>query len=68
MDPRLSPLKGVEAGGIHLDIFRENTEGVYVNLGGRFKPDTPDEVAGQTIACGVVDEFFCLWVKMAQAA
>ena len=53
MDPRLSPLKGVEAGGIHLDIFRENTEGVYVNLGGRFKPDTPDEVA--------VEEDFNTW-------
>jgi 3-isopropylmalate dehydrogenase len=43
----------VEAGGIHLDIFRENTEGVYVNLGGRFKPDTPDEVA--------VEEDFNTW-------
>lgn len=47
LDPRLSPLKGAEVGGIHLDIFRENTEGVYVNMGGRFKADTPDEIAIQ---------------------
>ncbi|UCC23862.1 MAG: isocitrate/isopropylmalate dehydrogenase family protein [Gemmatimonadales bacterium] len=46
-DPRLSPLRDVKPGGIHLDIFRENTEGVYVNLGGRFKPDTLDEIAVQ---------------------
>ena len=44
-DPSLSPLRDVEPGAIHLDIFRENTEGVYVNLGGRFKPDTTDEIA-----------------------
>ena len=46
-DPRLSPLRGMEGRGIGLDIFRENTEGVYVNLGGRFKAGTPDEVAIQ---------------------
>jgi 3-isopropylmalate dehydrogenase len=26
-------------------VFRENTEGVYVNVGGQFKRGTPDEVA-----------------------
>ena len=34
-------------GGIHLEIFRENTEGPYVNMGGTFKGGTPDEVAIQ---------------------
>ena len=28
-------------------MFRENTEGVYVSIGGRFKADTDDEVAIQ---------------------
>jgi len=28
-------------------VFRENTEGVYVGVGGRFKPGTEDEVALQ---------------------
>jgi 3-isopropylmalate dehydrogenase len=27
--------------------LRENTEGVYVGIGGRFKPDTEDEIAIQ---------------------
>ena len=26
-------------------VFRENTEGLYVMMGGNFKKDTPDEVA-----------------------
>lgn len=49
MAPRFTPLKGFENGErtIHLDIFRENTEGIYVNLGGQFKQGTPDEVAIQ---------------------
>ena len=46
-DPRLSPLKAMEDRSIALDIFRENTEGLYVNLGGSFKVGTPDEVAIQ---------------------
>jgi len=28
-------------------VFRENTEGLYAGIGGRFKPDTEDEVAIQ---------------------
>jgi len=28
-------------------VFRENTEGLYVNVGGRFKPGTDDEIAVQ---------------------
>lgn len=45
LHPRLTPLrdKGVE----HLDfvILRENTEDLYVSVGGVFKLGTPDEVA-----------------------
>lgn len=45
VDEALSPLKN--PGPIDLDIFRENTEGLYVNLGGRFKVGTPHETAIQ---------------------
>lgn len=45
VDARLCPLAGVQAGGIDMAIVRENTESVYVGIGGSFKPDTPDEVA-----------------------
>jgi 3-isopropylmalate dehydrogenase len=48
LHPDLCPLKprpdGVER-AIDLVIFRENTEGAYVNVGGSFKRDTPDEVS-----------------------
>jgi 3-isopropylmalate dehydrogenase len=43
--PHLSPLGGMEGRPVDLDIVRENTEGVYVNMGGRFKAGTPDEIA-----------------------
>jgi 3-isopropylmalate dehydrogenase len=45
VDARLCPLKDVAAGGVDMAIVRENTESVYVGIGGRFKPGTPDEVA-----------------------
>ncbi len=45
MDARLTPLKGKEPADIDLTIFRENTEGLYVSVGGRFKEGTPDEIA-----------------------
>jgi 3-isopropylmalate dehydrogenase len=45
VDARLCPLKDVAAGGVDMAIVRENTESVYVGIGGAFKPDTPDEVA-----------------------
>jgi 3-isopropylmalate dehydrogenase len=45
--PGISPLKGPEDRRIRLEVFRENTEGIYVNLGGVFKKDTADEVAIQ---------------------
>ena len=47
LDPRLCPLKGAEEREIRIDVFRENTEGVYVNMGGTFKQGTPDEIAIQ---------------------
>ncbi|MBI3129205.1 MAG: isocitrate/isopropylmalate dehydrogenase family protein [Candidatus Tectomicrobia bacterium] len=43
----LSPLKGKKAGDIDHVVFRENTEGLFVNVGGFFKQGTKDEVALQ---------------------
>jgi 3-isopropylmalate dehydrogenase len=42
---RLTPLKGKTPADIDLVIFRENTEGLYVSVGGMFKEGTPDEIA-----------------------
>lgn len=47
MDPSLCPLKGIEPKDLDFVVIRENTEGVYGNLGGVFKQGTPDEVAIQ---------------------
>jgi 3-isopropylmalate dehydrogenase len=47
LDDRLCPLKGRSTRDIDFVVFRENTEGVYVGIGGRFKANTPDEVAIQ---------------------
>jgi 3-isopropylmalate dehydrogenase len=47
LDASLCPLKGVEPKDIDFVVVRENTEGVYVDAGGVFKPGTPDEVAVQ---------------------
>ena len=47
LDDRLSPLKNRGRGDINFVVFRENTEGVYVGVGGRFKAGTDDEVAIQ---------------------
>lgn len=41
----LSPLRDVRPEDVDLVIFRENTEGVYVGMGGNFKQGTSDEVA-----------------------
>jgi 3-isopropylmalate dehydrogenase len=43
----LTPLKGRTMTDIDFIIFRENTEGMYVNVGGIFKKGTPDEIAVQ---------------------
>jgi 3-isopropylmalate dehydrogenase len=42
---RLCPLKGVTPGDVDFVVFRENTEGIYVAIGGQFKRGTLDEVA-----------------------
>ena len=47
LDDRLCPLKGRTRADVNFAVFRENTEGVYVGVGGRFKAGTPDEVAVQ---------------------
>ncbi|HKY31337.1 MAG TPA: 3-isopropylmalate dehydrogenase [Candidatus Polarisedimenticolia bacterium] len=47
LDDRLCPLKGRARADVDFVVFRENTEGLYVGMGGRFKKDTPDEIAIQ---------------------
>jgi 3-isopropylmalate dehydrogenase len=47
LDERLCPLKGRTPADVDFVVFRENTEGVYVNIGGRFKAGTDDEVTIQ---------------------
>jgi 3-isopropylmalate dehydrogenase len=47
MDASLCPLKGVEPKDIDFVVIRENTEGVYGDLGGVFKQGTQDEIAIQ---------------------
>jgi len=42
---RFSPLVGKGRKEIDATFFRENTEGVYVDVGGTFKQGTPDEIA-----------------------
>src|SRR5829696_1612101 len=47
LDERLCPLKGRGPQDVSFAVFRENTEGLYVSIGGRFKAGTEDEVAIQ---------------------
>jgi len=47
IDDRLSPLKGRGKKDVNFVVFRENTEGVYVGVGGRFKAGTTDEISVQ---------------------
>ncbi|MBK7578749.1 MAG: isocitrate/isopropylmalate dehydrogenase family protein [Myxococcales bacterium] len=42
---RLVPLKGRGKQDVDFVVFRENTEGVYVGVGGQVKRGTPDEIA-----------------------
>ena len=37
LDERLCPLKDRGPADVNFVVFRENTEGLYVNIGGRFK-------------------------------
>ncbi|TMF07860.1 MAG: isocitrate/isopropylmalate dehydrogenase family protein [Chloroflexi bacterium] len=46
-DDRLSPLRREDRRKMDLLIVRENTEGLYVGMGGRFKKGTEHEVAIQ---------------------
>ncbi len=43
----LCPLRGKGRQDIDFVVFRENTEGAYVGMGGNFKTGTPDEIAVQ---------------------
>jgi 3-isopropylmalate dehydrogenase len=45
LSDRLVPLKERAAKDINFVVFRENTEGIYVGMGGQFKRGTPDEIA-----------------------
>lgn len=45
LHPSLTPLKAGGERPMDVRIFRENTEGSYVGMGGSFKAGTPDEVA-----------------------
>ncbi len=44
---RLCPLKNRKIEDVDFVVFRENTEGTYVGVGGHFKKGTPEEVAVQ---------------------
>jgi 3-isopropylmalate dehydrogenase len=46
-DDRLSPLRREDRRPVDLLIVRENTEGLYVGMGGRFKKGTEHEIAIQ---------------------
>ena len=47
LDESLCPLKNVKPADVDFTIIRENTEGLYCDVGGVFKQGTPDEVAVQ---------------------
>ena len=46
-DDRLTPLRDRTVKDLNLVVFRENTEGLYVGVGGIFKKGTEDEIAVQ---------------------
>lgn len=45
LSDRLCPLKEKRASDVDFVVLRENTEGLYVGMGGNFKKGTADEVA-----------------------
>jgi 3-isopropylmalate dehydrogenase len=47
LNDRLTPLRDRTERDIRMMVFRENTEGLYVGVGGFFKKGTPDEIAVQ---------------------
>src|SRR6201987_5489139 len=46
-DKRFTPLKDRSEKDVNFVVFRENTEGLYVGMGGNFKKGTLDEIAIQ---------------------
>ena len=44
---RLTPLRDRKEADVNFMVFRENTEGLYVGIGGFFKKGTADEIAVQ---------------------
>ena len=47
LDASLCPLKNATPGDVNFTVIRENTEGVYMDMGGVFKQGTPEELATQ---------------------
>ncbi len=47
LDPSLCPLKNARLEDVDFVVIRENTEGLYADVGGVFKQGTPDEIAVQ---------------------
>ena len=47
LDRSLTPLRDRDISDIQFTVIRENTEGLYVGVGGQFKRNTPDEIAVQ---------------------
>jgi 3-isopropylmalate dehydrogenase len=47
LDASLCPLKNVTPDDVNFTVIRENTEGVYTDMGGNFKLGTSEEVATQ---------------------
>ncbi len=47
LDEKFCPLKNKTTRDVNFTVFRENTEGVYVGIGGIFKKGTADEIAIQ---------------------
>jgi 3-isopropylmalate dehydrogenase len=47
LDESLCPLKNAKPEDVNFTVIRENTEGVYMDMGGVFKQGMPDEVATQ---------------------
>jgi 3-isopropylmalate dehydrogenase len=47
LDSSLCPLKGVEPEDVDFTVIRENTEGLYCDVGGVFKQGTTEEIAVQ---------------------
>jgi 3-isopropylmalate dehydrogenase len=47
LDESLCPLKNIKPENVDFVVIRENTEGMYVDVGGILKQGTPDEIAVQ---------------------